>query len=481
MGGSRTDNTPVTERLSSAALPIALVGALAVTVASRPSVTAIALFVAAALVGLAALLPLGMRRDRSWPGWTLAAAGFVVILVAQGVSVLRGTDASNGAAVAGSTAALVGLLVVNRVKRTNRDDQGSIDATVLGVAVVAFIWQIAYGARETTGQQGASIALPLLAGFQLVALARVVFASTNRERASRFLVPGLAIVAVTTLLQTRGLSATSPLGGHLAPALSLVGWVLLATGLAHPDRASLSEPTLRPRTIIPTGRLAVLALAQSAPGAAIVINGWLDRPVDLPTLAICQVVAGLLILGRVATLVGAVERARNASRRRDRWYRQLVRHSSDLQFVIDRDCRLQFASPAVEGALGVLPGETLGTPLTSLFDNDDDVAAFDDAIARLTPTEVGSVQVRLRHRDSSVRWADLSLVDRTADPAVNGIVVNARDVTLRKRQEEEIAFAYDKQAAVAGLGRAALAGAGVRRPRCSRRHPGPQDARGRRL
>jgi diguanylate cyclase (GGDEF)-like protein len=94
-----------------------------------------------------------------------------------------------------------------------------------------------------------------------------------------------------------------------------------------------------------------------------------------------------------------------------------------------------------------------------------DIAAFDAALAVLEHDGVGGtvnhVQVRLRHRDATLRWVDLSLTDRVDDPAIAGIVVNARDVTIRKRQEQEIAVAYHKQAAVAGLGRAALAGAGV--------------------
>lgn len=452
----------MTERLSPLALPVALVSALAVIVAGRPAVTAVALFAAAALVALAAA-PFRSRRGRGWSGWALTAAGFVVTLVAQGLLMEPRRTWAGGAAsaeLAGSAMALVGLLGVNRSKRTNRDDHGSIDAAVLAVAVVSFAWQIAHGvdgAASTTH----TLTLPLLAGLQLVALARVVFATTNRELASRFLASGLAVVAATTTLSALGLSDASPLTGTLPCALSLVGWVLVATGLAHPDRAILSEPTLRPRAFIPTGRLVVLAVGQTGSAAAIAIASLLDRPVDLLALAACQTVTGLLILARVVTLVGAVERARTATRRRDRWYRQLVRHSTDVLFVIDRDTSLQFASPAMEAALGIPPGEALGRPLTSFFDSGD-VAGFEVALGNLGATsEVGNIQVRLRHRDGSVRWADLSLMDRVADPAVRGIVVNARDVTLRKRQEEEIALAYDKQAAVAGLGRAALAGANV--------------------
>ena len=469
----------MTERLSPLALPVALIAALAVIVAGQPTVTAAALFGAAGLVALAAAWPLALRRDRSWPGWTLTAVGSVVTLVGQGAAATRPTSVTNTVELLGATVALAGLLVVNRAKRSNRDDHGSIDAAVLGVAAVAFVWQLAHGTSDATGADGMAFALPLLAALQLIALARVIFATTIRERASRFLAAGLAVVAATATLQSLALSGANPLGDQFPRALSLVGWVLLATGLVHPDRAPLSEPTLRPRAFIPTARLAVLAVAQSSTGAAIVVNGWLDRPLDLPALALCQIVAGLLFLARVATLVGVVERARASARRRDRWYRQLVRHSTDVLFVIDNDGHLQFASPAMETALGVAPGDALGTSLVSYFDSDD-AAGFVAALAGLrdhrngahtgagsarqgaTPSpDVGTVQVRLQHRDGTVRWADLSLTDRTNDPAVNGIVVNARDVTLRKRQEEEIAFAYDKQAAVAGLGRAALAGASV--------------------
>lgn len=42
-------------------------------------------------------------------------------------------------------------------------------------------------------------------------------------------------------------------------------------------------------------------------------------------------------------------------------------------------------------------------------------------------------------RSDDPRWIELSIVDLSANPAIDGIVVNARDVTAHRKAEHELA------------------------------------------
>ena len=459
----------VRSRISSLIAPVLLLIGAALIVASNTLVTFTVLVVAAVAVVMAAVLSSVVHRPNAWPGWLLAGIGGGLTLGGRAVSSLT-SDAvpspKHPLELIGSLAALAGLFLVARAKRTARDDQGTLDAAILAVAAVGVIWQAAYGAASKVAANDNRLALyaPLALVLAAVALARLLFAA-NRPYARGPLLASCAFsLASSQMIVALALPDTNPFSGQTSTALLVAGWGMFAAILSDPSIVALSEPALRPRAGISTSRLAVLALGLLAAGVATEINQNLDRGVDLDALVLCSSLAGLLVLTRVVGLVHDVERSRQAARQRDRWYRQLVRHSADVLFVIDADQRLRFASPAIEVAVGQPPGEVLGRALYE-FIHPDDTETFSRAVQHLRSSPPADqvdgpphVQVRLLHVDGSIRWVDLSLSDRLDDRSIDGIVVNARDVTIKKRQEAELQKVYEKQAAIAALGRAALAG-----------------------
>jgi len=108
----------------------------------------------------------------------------------------------------------------------------------------------------------------------------------------------------------------------------------------------------------------------------------------------------------------------------------LVEHASDMVALTDRDGTVMYASPAV--VLGYSPGTLQGLDVMELVHPDDLTVAYDAAAAVLgADGESHSAQLRVAHDDGSYRHLEIVANNRTEDPAVNGVVVNATDVTDR--------------------------------------------------
>jgi diguanylate cyclase (GGDEF)-like protein/PAS domain S-box-containing protein len=120
-------------------------------------------------------------------------------------------------------------------------------------------------------------------------------------------------------------------------------------------------------------------------------------------------------------------------------FKTLVQEASDLIVVSDEEGSVRYVSPAMERILGFEPGEVMGwNPLEFL--NADDSGHVVAAIAGTLglPGPDGPVQCRARHRDGSWRWLEIIVTNLLEDPDVQGIVLNARDITERKELEEQL-------------------------------------------
>jgi diguanylate cyclase (GGDEF)-like protein/PAS domain S-box-containing protein len=141
----------------------------------------------------------------------------------------------------------------------------------------------------------------------------------------------------------------------------------------------------------------------------------------------------LVLQGQVVRRSEAVRRMRGT----DQNFEALVEHISDLIAVIEPGGVVRYASPAASTMLGREPGAMAGLDLVELVHPDDDV----DDIARLVriDPETGTglpVPLRLRSRDGSWRTIEAVVTDLTANPAIRGYVLNARDTTERVRANE---------------------------------------------
>ncbi len=137
-----------------------------------------------------------------------------------------------------------------------------------------------------------------------------------------------------------------------------------------------------------------------------------------------------------ASLVEDLHRQQN-----ERRFRALVENSSDIVVVADPDGIVTFASPACRRVLGIDAEKVVGLHAVDLVDPTD--RAFAQEVLNRAVAEGGTqldpIEVRIPHRDGSYLWFEVRVRDLSADPEVGGTVINARDITERKRAEAEIA------------------------------------------
>jgi len=131
--------------------------------------------------------------------------------------------------------------------------------------------------------------------------------------------------------------------------------------------------------------------------------------------------------------------AEEALRRSEERFRSLVRNAPDVITVLDADNIVHYDSPAIERVLGYEPGERLGTSGLDYIHPEDlerVTEAFTDLLDK--PGVDASLEYRMRHTDGSWRHVEARRTNLLDDPAVEGIVVNYRDVTTRKEFEEAL-------------------------------------------
>ena len=120
-------------------------------------------------------------------------------------------------------------------------------------------------------------------------------------------------------------------------------------------------------------------------------------------------------------------------------FRALIEHSSDAIAVIDPDHRIRYLSPSVETVEGYSPAELVGdTCLANTHPDDvERVRGFvRQAVAH--PGRAIPCSWRRRHKDGRWLWLEGVATNLLDDPAVGGIVTNYRDVSERRRAEQEI-------------------------------------------
>ncbi|HEU5261857.1 MAG TPA: PAS domain S-box protein [Gemmatimonadales bacterium] len=140
-------------------------------------------------------------------------------------------------------------------------------------------------------------------------------------------------------------------------------------------------------------------------------------------------------------LATAIDRARTeeALRRSETHFRSLIENASDIVTIIGENGVFQYASPSVERLLGYEPRELLERN-TFDFIHVDDIALVAEALARAIqrPNVPHSAEFRFRHRDGSWRVLEAIGQARVDYRGTRQLIVNARDVSERRRQERAL-------------------------------------------
>jgi PAS domain S-box-containing protein len=171
--------------------------------------------------------------------------------------------------------------------------------------------------------------------------------------------------------------------------------------------------------------------------SALVLGGVVGD--DRLSVALFAAVVGLTAVCVGATAAERDEAVRAAAAGRER-FRALLAHGHDIVGVLGPDGRAEYLNEAAARLTGHPPDWLLGgDPLNSV--HPDDLPGVRAALARAAaaPGVPVTVELRFRRADGGWAWFEAVATDLRADPAVGGVVVNARDVTARKEAERAAA------------------------------------------
>src|ERR1700674_278463 len=130
--------------------------------------------------------------------------------------------------------------------------------------------------------------------------------------------------------------------------------------------------------------------------------------------------------------------AREDLMRSEERFRALIEKSTDMILVIDAEARYRFWSPSATQVLGWTAEEVLGKSAFE-FIHADDRSRMVETLGGLLGAAGATAHALMRHQHKNGSWRHIdgyarNLID---DPAVNGVVVNMRDVTEQRRLEAQ--------------------------------------------
>ena len=205
----------------------------------------------------------------------------------------------------------------------------------------------------------------------------------------------------------------------------MAGWLSLpdSSGLETVNRTQIAEP--------------------GAP--VVVLSGQADEGVALQALQ--SGAQDYLIKGHgdgdliARSIRYAIERQRadEALRQNEERFRSLVQNASDVITILAVDGTISYDSPAIERVLGYEQGERVGRP-TFEYMHPEDVERVRGNFARTLeqPGVRPPLEFRIRHKNGSWRYVEVTRTNLLNDPAVRGVVANSRDITARKLLEEQL-------------------------------------------
>src|SRR5579862_7384306 len=119
-------------------------------------------------------------------------------------------------------------------------------------------------------------------------------------------------------------------------------------------------------------------------------------------------------------------------------YGTVLENSSEMVFLLAAGGVIEYASPACQRILGYAREQIVGRHWLEIVHPSDLAATSQQMAALQKESGAKSIQeYRVCASDGSWRWLGITAVNALGDAAVGSVIVNAQDVTDRKRAEME--------------------------------------------
>ncbi|HUR94327.1 MAG TPA: EAL domain-containing protein [Gemmatimonadales bacterium] len=345
---------------------------------------------------------------------------------------------------------LTALLTFPLARRTRMERwKFVLDVAMVLVGGGVAIWY--FSVRPTAASQESSVVVTLLAFAYPLASMLVLLGVTTvllrrpidgNRLAFALLVTGVSVGVVADLtfnlvqLETGGRSASWPDAVFLLCYVSLIASAerYLRRPVARRDAGAVK--LTRFQAISPLPYLAVATTYGLL--LLVALRPWTDPVSGLAVGALLVTV--LVVIRQLLTVRENVRLlAETAARQNEARFRSLVQHSSDVILVTRTDGTIRFVSPSATRVFGYDPAAMLKQGVPELLHPEDRERAatfFRDAGS--APGVTGPVEWRFRQSDGSWLHAEILATNLLHDPTVRGLVLNSRDVSERRRLEEQL-------------------------------------------
>ncbi|MEO6722310.1 MAG: PAS domain S-box protein [Ferruginibacter sp.] len=120
-------------------------------------------------------------------------------------------------------------------------------------------------------------------------------------------------------------------------------------------------------------------------------------------------------------------------------FKSLVQEGGDMMAILDDKGNYNYVSSSSEAILGISPEEFFGKNVFD-FIHHEDRERVHDSFAQLQDIKTMKVApFRFLNKDGNYLWLETVITNLKDEPAVNGIVVNSRDITDRLSASQKIA------------------------------------------
>jgi len=328
-------------------------------------------------------------------------------------------------------AAALGQLVSGRPRR---DAETWVDS--LGLLLGGVLTAVAFAGTMGIDDDGAG--LPLLVAIVLLVCVPLAFAGADRTISASALLAGGAVTILGFGLQV---AVRAPDEATYFDDLTLFAIAAIVLAARHPSVARIGRRDAAAEALTP-GRVVSLGATLLVSPALLVILGIHSGGLGYLLGAGSAALTGLA-LWRLSVLTRERESTRAALAASEARLQLLLENAADVIAIIDaRTGTVTYISPAVQSLLGRPPSFYLGVDAIGLADPRDQprlraaVAAAGDA----ADVHAGAVDtdIRVSHVSGEARWVEMRISGRVDAVGIEGWVVNFREVTDRKRLEDEL-------------------------------------------
>jgi len=152
---------------------------------------------------------------------------------------------------------------------------------------------------------------------------------------------------------------------------------------------------------------------------------------------VAEVEGGRLVIGTAFDVTERVA-AEKHLREREEFFRIVMENIADIIFIVDEDGILKYVSGSVESVVGHTVSEREGRKAFETIHPDDADALAAHLKAFAAGERIENAAFRFRHKNGSWRILELHGTNLMHHPQIRGWLINASDVTDRKRLEQEL-------------------------------------------